>query len=145
MERICAEKSGLFPSPAEIRFSCSCPDWAAMCKHVAAVLYGIGARLDARPELLFELRDVDGSELIARAGKDLSLARKGPAATRVLAEDGLSELFGIDLEATPAQPAKTRRARPAGRPSPARAPIRRPEPRPEPRSEPRSGRRGARR
>jgi len=97
MERICAEKTGLFPSPAEIRFGCSCPDWAAMCKHVAAVLYGIGARLDARPELLFELRGVDGSDLIARAGKDLPLARKGPAPERLLAAEGLSELFGLDL------------------------------------------------
>ena len=97
MERICAEKTGLFPSPAEIQFTCSCPDWATMCKHVAAVLYGVGARLDARPELLFELRGVDQGDLIARAGKDLPLARKGPAAGRVLAEEGLSELFGIDL------------------------------------------------
>jgi uncharacterized Zn finger protein len=29
-----------------------------MCKHVAAVLYGIGARIDERPELLFLLRSV---------------------------------------------------------------------------------------
>ena len=49
MARICLEKTGLFPSPAEIAFKCSCPDWASMCKHVAAVLYGIGARLDAHP------------------------------------------------------------------------------------------------
>ena len=68
------------------RFTCTCPDWATMCKHVAAVLYGVGARLDDQPELLFPLRGVDGSELIARAGEDLSLAKKGPAAGRVLAE-----------------------------------------------------------
>ncbi len=118
MERICAEKTGLFPAPAEIQFGCSCPDWAAMCKHVAAVLYGIGARLDARPELLFELRGVDEGELIARAGKDLPLARKGPAAGRVLAEEGLSELFGIDLAEAPASsPAKPRRTRPPARPA----------------------------
>jgi uncharacterized Zn finger protein len=102
MEKICAEKSGLFPSPAEIRFSCSCPDWAVMCKHVAAVLYGVGARLDARPELLFGLRGVDGSELIARAGRELSLAKVGPRPERALAEEGLSELFGIDLAEAPA-------------------------------------------
>jgi hypothetical protein len=114
MERICAEKTGLFPAPAEVRFACSCPDWATMCKHVAAVLYGIGARLDTRPELLFELRGVDQGELIARAGKDLPLGRKGPAAGRVLAEDGLSELFGIDLaEASAPAAAKPRRTFPA--------------------------------
>lgn len=97
MERICQEKTGLFPSPAEIRFTCSCPDWASMCKHVAAVLYGIGARLDEQPELLFKLRKVDEKELIAKAGKGVPLSKKGPAAAKVLADDGLSELFGLDL------------------------------------------------
>jgi uncharacterized Zn finger protein len=97
MARICAEKTGLFPSPSEIRFSCSCPDWASMCKHVAAVLYGVGARLDQRPELLFVLRRVDHAELIGRAGKDLPFSRKAPASGRVLASQGLSELFGIEL------------------------------------------------
>jgi uncharacterized Zn finger protein len=97
MARICAEKTGLFPPPAEIRFGCSCPDWASMCKHVAAVLYGIGARLDRCPELLFVLRGVDHAELICRAGKDLPFSRKAPASGRVLASPGLSELFGIEL------------------------------------------------
>ena len=59
MTRICEEKAGLFPSPKEITFTCSCPDWASMCKHVAAVLYGIGARLDEKPDLLFTLRKVN--------------------------------------------------------------------------------------
>lgn len=112
MERICAEKAGLFPSPAEIHFTCSCPDWATMCKHVAAVLYGVGARLDERPELLFELRGVDAADLIARAGRDLSLAKATPKAGRVLADEGLSEMFGIDLgEAEALPPEKARRAR----------------------------------
>src|SRR6202034_2630588 len=56
---------GLFPQPSEIKLDCSCPDWAVMCKHVAAVLYGVGARLDTKPELLFILRGVDHEELIA--------------------------------------------------------------------------------
>jgi len=64
MERICRQRSGLFPAPEEIRFSCSCPDWASMCKHVAAVLYGVGARLDNKPELLFRLRKL-GSHTIS--------------------------------------------------------------------------------
>ena len=68
MTRLCEEKTGLFPSPKDILFTCSCPDWASMCKHVAAVLYGIGARLDHEPELLFTLRKVDQQDLIANAG-----------------------------------------------------------------------------
>jgi uncharacterized Zn finger protein len=99
MEHLCREKTGLFPAPAEIEFSCSCPDWASMCKHVAAVLYGIGARLDERPELLFKLRKVDEKDLIAKSGRGLALAKTGPAAEKVLAQDGLSELFGLEMEA----------------------------------------------
>ncbi len=66
MERICRPNTGLFPAPKEIEFSCSCPDWASMCKHVAAVLYGVGARLDREPELIFALRRVDPKDLVAR-------------------------------------------------------------------------------
>jgi uncharacterized Zn finger protein len=100
MERICQEKTGLFPGPAEIEFSCTCPDWASMCKHVAAVLYGIGARLDDRPELLFKLRKVDEKDLIANAGRGLPLSRTGPSGDKVLATEGLSELFGLELDAS---------------------------------------------
>jgi uncharacterized Zn finger protein len=67
MDRVCREGDGLFPQPSEIKLSCSCPDWADMCKHVAGALYGIGARLDTQPRLLFELRGVDESELVAGA------------------------------------------------------------------------------
>ncbi len=111
MERICQQKVGLFPAPAEIHFTCSCPDWASMCKHVAAVLYGIGARLDERPELLFKLRKVDEKALIAKAGKGVPLAKKGPAAAKVLAKDGLSELFGLDLGAGEAKQPQAKKAR----------------------------------
>ena len=97
MERICQQKAGLFPSPAEITLACSCPDWASMCKHVAAVLYGIGARLDEQPGLLFKLREVNEQDLIARAGADLPLSKKGPAATKLLVADGLSDIFGLDM------------------------------------------------
>ncbi len=97
MERICQHKTGLFPSPDEIRLSCSCPDWASMCKHVAAVLYGIGARLDEQPELLFRLREVNEKDLVAKAGMGLPLARKGPASERVLAGSDLQELFGLEM------------------------------------------------
>jgi uncharacterized Zn finger protein len=98
MDRICQVDKGLFPSPKEIEFDCSCPDWASMCKHVAAALYGIGARLDAQPELLFVLRNVDENALIAHAGKGLPLAKKAPRAGKLLEHGSLSELFGIDIE-----------------------------------------------
>jgi uncharacterized Zn finger protein len=103
MERLCHPKTGLFPAPAEIRFSCSCPDWASMCKHVAASLYGVGARLDECPELFFALRQVDEKDLIAAAGHALALPSAAPASGRILAAEGLDELFGLEL--APAEPA----------------------------------------
>jgi uncharacterized Zn finger protein len=97
MERICRPQTGLFPAPSEITFTCSCPDWAVMCKHVAAALYGVGARLDERPELLFTLRRVDAKDLVARAETGLSTTKKGPAAGKVLDSSLLAEVFGIEL------------------------------------------------
>jgi uncharacterized Zn finger protein len=97
MERVCRQKTGLFPSPDDIKLSCSCPDWAEMCKHVAAVLYAIGARIDQHPDLLFRLHEVDEKELIAGAGKVFPLAKKAPAATKVLDSEDLSALFGLDI------------------------------------------------
>src|SRR5262249_32862298 len=98
MERVCRQKTGLFPSPNQIQLSCSCPDWADMCKHVAAVLYGIGARLDQQPDLLFRLHNVDEKELIAGAGKALPQAKAAPASGKVLGGEDLSALFGLDME-----------------------------------------------
>ena len=92
---------GLFPAPAEISFDCSCPDWASMCKHVAATLYGVGARLDEDPALFFTLRRVDMEELVARAVQekaDTIIKKQSPAAGRVIEDDQLSELFGINLD-----------------------------------------------
>jgi len=107
MERICRQDTGLFPSPKEIRFTCSCPDWATMCKHVAAVLYGVGARLDQNPELLFALRKVDHNALVVTAGRDVSLGGKGPATGKVLESAGLAEMFGIELVARAEEPTST--------------------------------------
>jgi uncharacterized Zn finger protein len=110
MTRICEEQAGLFPSPKEITFTCSCPDWASMCKHVAAVLYGIGARLDERPELLFTLRKVNHEDLIAKAGTSLPRIRKGAASGKVLDTGDLSDIFGIEIAqvSTPRAPARAR-------------------------------------
>ena len=105
MERLCRQDNGLFPTPSEIRFSCSCPDAASMCKHVAAVLYGVGSRLDEQPELLFRLRAVDHSELVADLDTAVPLSKTAPVAGRVLETDDLSALFGLDMaeEESPTQ------------------------------------------
>lgn len=112
MERICRENNGLFPSPKEMQFSCSCPDYAYMCKHVAAVLYGIGARLDRQPELLFRLHKLDEKELISSAGRELPLAKKGGDSGKILSTGDLSELFGLDLakSSAPSPPLSSTRA-----------------------------------
>jgi len=115
MTRLCEPQTGLFPSPKDIGFTCSCPDWASMCKHVAAVLYGIGARLDHQPDLLFTLRKVDQQDLIAKAGSDLSKTRKGPAGAKVLASDDLAGMFGIEM-APAARPKRAQAGRAATKP-----------------------------
>jgi uncharacterized Zn finger protein len=97
MDRVCREGDGLFPAPEEIKLSCSCPDWADMCKHVAATLYGVGARLDERPQLLFVLRGVDEGELLSGAGENLIQSQPLPAAGKVLADDDVAALFGLEL------------------------------------------------
>lgn len=109
MTRLCQERTGLFPSPHEIHFTCSCPDWASMCKHVAAALYGIGARLDQQPELLFTLRKVDHQDLIRKAGSDLSRKRKRPAGAKVLESHDLSEMFGIEIAQAPTPKTRSRK------------------------------------
>lgn len=88
---------GLFPNPKEIKMSCSCPDWADMCKHIAAVLYGVGARLDEKPEELFVLRQADHTQLIAGAPIGAAIAGKDNQPTPVLAGEDLGALFGIEL------------------------------------------------
>ncbi len=110
MEHICKPGTGLFPAPKEIKFKCSCPDWASMCKHVAAVLYGIGARLDQQPDLLFSLRRVDAKDLVAQAGTGLPKAKKGQASGKVLDDSALADVFGIEMAAiaVPTSPAARR-------------------------------------
>jgi uncharacterized Zn finger protein len=93
MERLCRQKTGLYPTPSELKFDCSCPDSARMCKHIAAVLYGIGARLDEKPELLFTLRKVDQQGLITNASQRMTK----PKTNKVLENQNLSELFDIEI------------------------------------------------
>jgi len=97
MELVTKRDGGLFPKPAEITMHCSCPDSAGVCKHIAAVMYGVGARLDQRPELLFALRKVDHLELIAAAGAPSMAA--GSAAAETIAAEDLADVFGIEMEA----------------------------------------------
>jgi uncharacterized Zn finger protein len=99
MSLVMDSEEGLFPKPQQIHFNCNCPDWADMCKHVAASLYGVGVRLDASPELLFKLRGVDHTELITldTAISDLTKA-KPSRRRRTLDSDAVSDVFGVDLE-----------------------------------------------
>jgi uncharacterized Zn finger protein len=114
MRAVTNVETGLFPGASAIKLACSCPDAAELCKHLAAVLYGVGARLDARPELLFTLRGVDASELVQTgAAASLSQANdKGASARHTLSMAALSDVFGIELESAP-----------PARPSPPRAPT----------------------
>jgi uncharacterized Zn finger protein len=113
MERICAPTTGLFPSPKELKFECSCPDWAGMCKHVAAVFYGVGARMDQQPELLFKLRHVNALDLVAQASVAQPSASKTKS-SKVMDASDLGDMFGLDMDmdlgvdAAPAKPKTTR-------------------------------------
>jgi uncharacterized Zn finger protein len=114
MQRLTHREEGLFPKPAEIEMRCSCPDWAGVCKHVAATMYCVGVRLDTAPELLFTLRAVDHLELIGQAVAAENLDRTlGVEQENVLSGNDLGELFGIELDAgvTPAaKPARRKRS-----------------------------------
>jgi uncharacterized Zn finger protein len=112
---------GLFPAPREIKLSCSCPDWAVMCKHVAAVLYGVGARLDEDPALFFALRGVKIEELISEAVQKTAQTLLGKAETksrRVLEDIDVTALFGVEVAA-----AETASDEPAGKPTKPARPV----------------------
>lgn len=123
MQRLARTDGGLFPQPSEIKMDCSCPDWAGMCKHVAAVLYGVGARLDRSPELLFTLRNVDHQQLISQvvAAENLEQSLAG-SPSEELAKSDLNVIFGIELDAAASPPKPATRGQhktgvsPAGRP-----------------------------
>ena len=104
MERLCRQDTGLFPRSSEIRFTCSCSDHASMCKHIAAVLYGVGARLDERPELLFRLRAVNETELLSDLGSALPDTRTKRDTAQTLVDTDLAALFGLEMEESEAPP-----------------------------------------
>lgn len=119
---ITTRDSGLFPAAKDIELACSCPDWATMCKHVAAVLYGIGVRLDSEPELFFILRGVDMQELMKAATATAVKAPKRRASTinKGLDDDNLSEIFGVEIETTVPVPSASRSKKKAvAKPAPA--------------------------
>lgn len=95
--------SGLFPSPAEISYKCNCLDFASMCKHISAALYGVGSRLDQKPFLLFTLRNIDANELITKTLKektDKLLKKSKTKSTRIMADSDIGKVFGIELNAS---------------------------------------------
>ncbi len=96
MEVVSDRDNGLFPRPCEIKFDCDCPDWAGMCKHVAAVLYGVGVRLDQSPEMLFLLRGVNHEELVDVSAAVTAVGKAGTSRRRIAAT-GVADVFGIDL------------------------------------------------
>lgn len=113
MKAVTDRRQGLFPGPNEIAMTCDCPDWADMCKHIAAVMYGVGARLDERPDALFQLRGVKHEDLIdSNTSLDVSHLETGNTAQKLEA-DNLSEIFGIDIipeETKERSPAKKKSA-----------------------------------
>ena len=115
MRMITHRDRGLFPQPNEIKMTCSCPDSASLCKHLAAVLYGLGARLDTQPELLFRLRGVDHLELIAAAVQAPPFVQGDPSAGMDAAS--LADVFGIEIEPTAAPASVRKKAEAAAKPA----------------------------
>ena len=98
LKELFTSENGFFPSPKEISFSCSCPDWALMCKHVAAAMYGIGVRLDENPFYFFELRGIDVDRFInvALESKVESMLKNADKRTeRMIDNADLTALFGV--------------------------------------------------
>lgn len=122
MEVVTDRNRGLFPLPREISLGCDCPDWAVMCKHVAAVLYGVGARLDEKPEMLFLLRGVDHDELIDAEVGIAAVTAGAEGGRKRIADDELADVFGIEMseEKQPAKAMSSRRRKKAA-PKPKKA------------------------
>ncbi len=90
-EAFTAAGASLFPDKQkELKTSCSCPDWANPCKHVAAVYYLLGEQFDEDPFLLFELRGRTREQVMAalRARRAGDTAAEEGAAEEEALEDG---------------------------------------------------------
>jgi uncharacterized Zn finger protein len=128
MQIVTRHERGLFPTPKEIDLDCSCPDWADLCKHVAASLYGVGAKLDQNPTLLFLLRGVDAADLISKASAAEAVRQTtGNAGTApAMSDSEVSDVFGIELAPASASsvPTVELHASPSPAPAPARVPKR---------------------
>lgn len=111
MQRLTRRGDGLFPAPGEIHMKCSCPDWAGLCKHLAAVLYGVGSHLDRRPELLFLLRGVDHTELVGEAVSAENLETAFGSSSAGLQGEDLGAMFGIELDTFASEPAAVKSSR----------------------------------
>lgn len=119
---LCEPDTGLFPEPSEITMKCSCPDWAGLCKHLAAALYGIGARLDTDPKLFFKLRGIDENELI---NADVVDALTDGISSEI-DDAAISDIFGVDFDTSDtlavADPAPKPKTKPAAKAAPKRTP-----------------------
>ena len=123
-----AHGKGLFPAPKEIDFDCSCPDWADMCKHIAATLYGVGVRLDKDPNLFFALRKIEINDLITETVKDKTkklLTKAKKRSGRIIEDQDLSSVFGIELDSVtkPAKKAKVKTAQKVKTPKAKKSPL----------------------
>jgi uncharacterized Zn finger protein len=107
MQIVTHPEKGLFPTPKQIHLDCSCPDWADLCKHVAASLYGVGAKLDQNPALLFLLRGVDPADLISKASAAEAVRQtaRSPEGTPVMSEAEVADVFGVELASPSGVPA----------------------------------------
>ena len=131
MQRLTDKKSGCFPSAHEIEMDCSCPDWSTCCKHIAAVMYAIGSRLDSEPELLFLLRGVNQEELISQAISKENLDAELAAGSSDIDNEDLGSIFGIEMDLLPPvetapKPPKSKSASRNARPRRKAAVIRKP-------------------
>ncbi len=98
LQEFCDPKSGLFPAMDEIQFSCSCPDYAHMCKHCAAVLYAVGHRLDEEPSLFFTLRGLDPNELLGATAVDVLAGDGGTEDSGLGTDVDIEDVFGVKLD-----------------------------------------------
>ncbi len=123
MQVVTRQNGGLFPTPQEIDLDCSCPDWADLCKHIAASLYGVGARLDSNPELLFVLRGVDPAELISKASAAQAVSQTASNGAPAMSDAEVADVFGIELDSGPATSAPPDKITFSTSPAPAPAAV----------------------